>query len=76
MRDCNEKGIIIAEVRGGVQLKGKLLFRLGTYQDKMVILLKRHGEEECYLILVEDLLDPFVEDKEALKKATTFSKGA
>ena len=49
MRDCNEKGIIIAEVRGGVQLKGKLLFRLGTYQDKMVILLKRHGEEECYL---------------------------
>lgn len=42
----------------------------------MVILLKRHGEEECYLIPVEDLLDPFVEDKEALKKATTFSKGA
>ena len=35
MRDCNEKGIIIAEVRGGVQLKGKLLFRLGTYQDTM-----------------------------------------
>lgn len=28
MRDCNEKGIIIAEIRSGVQLKGKLLFQL------------------------------------------------
>lgn len=70
MQGWEEPGVVIADVRGGVQ-PNKLLFRLGAYQKEIVILLKRHGEKNSYMIPVYDLLEPFVQDKQALLKATT-----
>lgn len=70
MEGWEETGVVIADVRGGVQ-PNKLLFRLGAYQNKIVILLKRHGEENSYMISVYELLEPFVQDKKALLKVTT-----
>lgn len=75
MEGWEETGVVIADVRGGVQ-PNKLLFRLGAYQNGIVILLKQHGEEKCYMIPVYDLLAPFVQDKKALLQVTTFFDGS
>ena len=46
MKDSEKMSVVIGEVRGNDRLN-KLLFRLGTYQNKLVILLKQHGIDSC-----------------------------
>ena len=72
MEDREKMSVVIGEVRGNDRLN-KLLFRLGTYQNKLVILLKQHGIDSCYMIPVSDLLEPFVTNRDAIETATTVS---
>ena len=72
MKDSEQMSVVIGEVRGNDRFN-KLLFRLGTYQNKLVILLKQHGIDSCYMIPVSDLLEPFVTNRDAIEIATTVS---